>query len=121
MFVSIGAADDTPSEVTVNHSLVAGYLAAMKEISDTYHIENDATVVSVSRFPDVFTVNKKYRDVSDIQFNGTIVQCVNELPTFSDTSESMYRSTWTEIYRLSLLYTQPSQPEGSPGFRKRSA
>jgi uncharacterized protein (TIGR00255 family) len=30
----------------------------MKEISDTYHIENDATVVSVSRFPDVFTVNK---------------------------------------------------------------
>ena len=58
MFVSIGAADDTPSEVTVNHSLVSGYLAAMKEISETYGIENDATVVSISRFPDVFTVNK---------------------------------------------------------------
>ena len=58
MFVSIGAADDTPSEVSVNHSLVAGYLAAMQEIADTYHIENDAAVVSLSRFPDVFTVNK---------------------------------------------------------------
>lgn len=58
MFVSIGAADDVPCEVTVNHSLVSGYLTAMKEISDTYGIENDATVVSVSRFPDVFTVNK---------------------------------------------------------------
>ena len=58
MFVSIGADDDTPSEVTVNHSLVSGYLAAMKEIGETYGIENDATVVSISRFPDVFTVNK---------------------------------------------------------------
>ena len=58
MFVSIGAADDTPCEVTVNHSLVSGYLNAMKEIGDTYGIENDATVVSLSRFPDVFTVNK---------------------------------------------------------------
>ena len=58
MFVSIGAADDVPCEVVVNHSLVSGYLTAMKEIADTYGIENDATVVSVSRFPDVFTVNK---------------------------------------------------------------
>ena len=58
MFVSIGAADDTPCEVTVNHRLVSGYLKAMKEISDTYGIENDAGVVSISRFPDVFTVNK---------------------------------------------------------------
>lgn len=40
---------------------------------------------------DTFTVNKKYKDVGDIQFKGTIVQCINELPTFSDTSESMYR------------------------------
>ena len=58
MFVSVGAADDVPCEVTVNHSLVSGYLTAMKEISDAYGIENDASVVSISRFPDVFTVNK---------------------------------------------------------------
>ena len=58
MFVSVGAADDVPCEVAVNHSLVSGYLTAMKEISDTYGIENDASVVSISRFPDVFTVSK---------------------------------------------------------------
>ena len=58
MFVSVGASDDVPCEVTVNHSLVSGYLTAMKEISDTYGIENDASVVSISRFPDVFTVSK---------------------------------------------------------------
>ena len=58
MFVSVGAADDVPCEVAVNHSLVSGYLTAMKEISDAYGIENDTTVVSISRFPDVFTVSK---------------------------------------------------------------
>ena len=58
MFVSVGAADDVPCEVAVNHSLVSGYLAAMKEISDTYGVPNDASVVALSRFPDVFTVNK---------------------------------------------------------------
>ena len=58
MFVSVGAADDVPCEVAVNHSLVSGYRAAMKEISDTYGVPNDASVVALSRFPDVFTVNK---------------------------------------------------------------
>lgn len=58
MFVSVGAADDVPCEVAVNHSLVSGYLNAMKEISDTYGVPNDASVVALSRFPDVFTVNK---------------------------------------------------------------
>ena len=58
MFVSVGAADGVPCEVAVNHSLVSGYLAAMKEISDTYGVPNDASVVALSRFPDVFTVNK---------------------------------------------------------------
>ena len=62
MFVSVGASDDTPSEVVVNHSLVSGYLNAMKEIRETYGVENDATVVSLSRFPDVLTVNKAALD-----------------------------------------------------------
>ena len=66
MFVSIGACDDTPSEVTVNHNLVSGYLSAMKEISETYGIENDATVVSISRFPEVFTVHKAAEDEEQI-------------------------------------------------------
>lgn len=62
MFVSVGAADDVPCEVTVNHSLVSGYLAAMKEISDTYGVTNDATVVALTRFPDVLTVSKAEAD-----------------------------------------------------------
>ena len=51
MFVTVGAAEDTPAEVKINHSLVSGYINAMKEISETYGIENDVTVTAISRFP----------------------------------------------------------------------
>ncbi|MGN1432277.1 MAG: YicC/YloC family endoribonuclease [Ruminococcus sp.] len=66
MFVTVGANDEAPAEVTVNHQLVSGYLNAMKEISDTYGVENDVTVVSLSRFPDVFTVHKPAEDEEQI-------------------------------------------------------
>ena len=66
MYVTVGANDEAPSEVTVNHPLVSGYINAMKEISDTYGVENDVTVVSLSRFPDVFTVHKPAEDEEQI-------------------------------------------------------
>lgn len=66
MFVTIGTAEDTPTEVKVNHSLVMGYLNAMKEISETYGIENDATVTSLSRMPEVYTVQKAPDDEEQI-------------------------------------------------------
>ncbi|MDD6989264.1 YicC/YloC family endoribonuclease [Ruminococcus sp.] len=66
MFVTVGANDEAPSQVTVNHQLVSGYINAMKEISDTYGVENDVTVVSLSRFPDVFTVHKPAEDEEQI-------------------------------------------------------
>lgn len=66
VFVSVGASDETPAEITVNHQLVAGYLNAMKEISETYGIENDVSVVSLSRFSDIYTVHKAAEDEEQI-------------------------------------------------------
>ena len=60
--MTVGAAEDTATEVEINHQLVSGYLNAMKEISEKYGIPNDVSVVSLSRFPDVFTVRKAAED-----------------------------------------------------------
>jgi uncharacterized protein (TIGR00255 family) len=38
----------------------------MKEISETYSVPNDVSVVSLSRFPDVFTVHKAQEDEEQI-------------------------------------------------------
>lgn len=66
MFVTVGTAEDTPAEVKINHSLVSGYINAMKEISETYGIENDVTVTAISRFPDVYTVSKAPENEEEI-------------------------------------------------------
>lgn len=66
MFVTVGAAEDTPAEVKINHSLVSGYINAMKEISETYGIENDVTVTAISRFTDVYTVSKAPENEEEI-------------------------------------------------------
>lgn len=66
MFVTVGTAEDTPAEVKINHSLVSGYINAMKEISKTYGIENDVTVTAISRFPDVYTVSKAPENEEEI-------------------------------------------------------
>ena len=66
MFVTVGTAEDTPAEVKINHSLVSGYINAMKEISETYGIENDMTVTAISRFPDVYTVSKAEENEEEI-------------------------------------------------------
>lgn len=58
VYVSIGMSDEIPAQVTVNHSIVSGYLNAMKEICDEYDVTNNISVVALSRFPDVFTVSK---------------------------------------------------------------
>ena len=62
VFVTIGESEEIPAEVTVNHQLAAGYLNAMNEISQTYGIPNDISVVTLFRCPDVITVNKAAAD-----------------------------------------------------------
>lgn len=66
VFVSMSASDELPAEITVNHQLVAGYIKAMQEISESYNIKNDVSVVSLSRFPDIYTVHKGAEDEEQI-------------------------------------------------------
>lgn len=66
VFVSVSASDELPAEVTVNHQLVAGYIKAMQEISETYKIDNDVSVVALSRFSDIYTVHKAAEDEEEI-------------------------------------------------------
>lgn len=62
VFVNVGTNNNVPAEVSVNHQLVSGYFNAMREISDTYGVANDATALSLARFPDVLTVRNGSED-----------------------------------------------------------
>lgn len=40
---------------------------------------------------DILTINRKFKSPITIQFNGVIIQCLNDLPRFNDKSNSLYR------------------------------
>lgn len=62
VFVSIEADDNVAAEVSVNHSLAAGYLNALKELRDKYGLTDDIAVSSLAKYTDIFTVHKAPED-----------------------------------------------------------
>ncbi|MBQ7693126.1 MAG: YicC family protein [Oscillospiraceae bacterium] len=66
VFVSVDSTEAGDMTVKVNEALLRGYLEAFRHIAEEYGLENDATALSVSRFPDVLTVEKKDLDADAI-------------------------------------------------------
>lgn len=61
-YVAIEALEEPDTVVSVNHPLVKSYLAAYKELADTYGIENDIKVSDIARVSDVFSLRKEAAD-----------------------------------------------------------
>ena len=62
VFVSIDTSLADDMTVKINEPLLKGYIEAIRHISEEYSLENDLTALSVSRFPDVLSVEKKDLD-----------------------------------------------------------
>lgn len=61
-YVSLETVEEPDTLVSVNHPLVKGYLAAYKEIAETYGLDNNIKVSDISRVPDAFTLRKEAAD-----------------------------------------------------------
>ena len=66
VFVSIDTSLADDMTVKVNEPLLKGYIEAIRHISEEYSLSNDLTALSVSRFPDVLSVEKKDLDAEAI-------------------------------------------------------
>ena len=62
LFLSIETLEDADVIVSVNHSLAAGYIAALREITERYKLPDTVTVNSRSRYSDIFSVHKAPED-----------------------------------------------------------
>ena len=58
--LDVSAADNVAVEI--NHSLASGYVNAIKELSETYEINDGLSAINLSRFPDLFTVKNQAID-----------------------------------------------------------
>ena len=61
-YVQIEAVEEPDTVITLNHSLVKGYIDAYKELAETYGLENDIKVSDISRVGDIFMVRKQAAD-----------------------------------------------------------
>ncbi len=61
-YVQIEALEIEDCIVSVNHSLAAGYITALKELCEKYNLKDDITVSSVSKYHDIFSVHKDEAD-----------------------------------------------------------
>ena len=58
VFISIRWEEAQETTITLNRSVVEGYLSAMKQMVADYGVEEDIGVMGLSRLPEVFTVDK---------------------------------------------------------------
>ncbi len=62
LYLSVDVASVDDVAVEINHALAKGYVAAIKELSETYDLNGDVSAVTLSRYPDLFNVKKQVLD-----------------------------------------------------------
>ncbi len=60
--VFVISVDDGSVTVEVNKTLAKGYIDAVKDIADSFGLENDLTASSLMRYSDIFTVRREPED-----------------------------------------------------------
>ena len=62
VFITIKSEGETETKVTLNDSVLQGYLHAMRQMVEVYGVKDDISVSTVSRLPEVFVVEKSEVD-----------------------------------------------------------
>lgn len=64
--VSVETMESMDAEVLIDHSLAAGYVAALRDLQQRYGLRDDISVSSVARCPDLFTIHRAPEDEEEV-------------------------------------------------------
>ena len=67
VFISLRSDAEEEVSVSLNKAVLEGYLAAMRQMVTEYGVQDDISVSTVSRLPEVFSVEKKEVDEDQLQ------------------------------------------------------
>ncbi len=62
LFLTLDVTASDNVAVEINHSLASGYVNAIRELSETYGINDGCSATTLARFPDLFTVKNQALD-----------------------------------------------------------
>ena len=76
VFISLRSEAEDDVQVNLNRGVLEGYLAAMRQMVTEFGVQDDISVSTVSRLPDVFAVDKK--EVDEDQLQSDLLQAVSK-------------------------------------------
>ncbi len=66
VYINIKILEQADLKISVDRSVIEGYLSALNGIAEQYGVRNDISVMALSRMPDVFVVEKAEEDEEQI-------------------------------------------------------
>ena len=75
VYISIKSEAEADTKITLNAAIVEGYLSAMRKMVQEHGVKDDISVSTISRLPEVFTVEKP--QVDEDQLKSDLLQVVS--------------------------------------------
>ena len=66
IYVAVQSYEESDKEIAVNMELAKSYIDALKKLRDEFSLRDDVSVMSIARFPDIFTLEQKEENEEEI-------------------------------------------------------
>lgn len=124
IYVSVGADENEQAIISVNHALASGYIQALREIAEKYQLPDDITVMSLSRYNDIFKLTKPPADEEKL-WNSVKAVLDEAIEKFVDMriaeGEKLYKDITERCVKILSLVDKIEQkaPEIVDDYRKK--
>ena len=87
VYISVKSENSDDTTITLNKAVLEGYLAAMRQMVSEFGVRDDISVSTVSRLPEVFSVEKPEVDEEQLQADlmGVVEKALEGYNTMRDT------------------------------------
>ena len=124
VFVNVDTSAAGDMAVKVNEALLKGYVDAIRHIAGEYGLADDLTAQSVSRFPDVLTVEKKDLDAEAIStgMEKIVEEALHDFDAMRTREGEKLRDdvlTRLETIRALVEQVEEKAPETVAAYRRR--
>ena len=75
VYISVKSEAEMDTKITLNAAIAEGYLNAMRQMVETYGVKDDISASTLSRLPEIFTVEKP--QVDEDQLKADLLEVVN--------------------------------------------
>ena len=124
IYINIDSAKSDDIIISVNEPLADAYMSALRSISARYGISDDVSAITLSRYPDVLTVEKKEADAEKLEHDicSILRKALEKFNAMRCTEgEKLYKDVLSHIDRIESLVSviEDRSPETVNEYRQR--